>query len=323
MSFNDIINQEKAKSILRGQLASGRVAHAYLFLGQDGIGRKRTALELAKALNCAKNLSGKKIEEACGHCVSCIKIAGSNHPDVTLVNFAYQARLENKEVEKQKSLKIDTIRAMQKDVNFKPSEGRWKVYIVEPAEKITIEAANSLLKTLEEPPAWTVIILLAKHRENLPATVVSRTQVIYFAPLSEREVERYLISSRSTAPARAAEIALACEGSLSAALSMLEENDNPAPALWKKMKSGSLNTADTLFASQQLSKNAGELLDGLINEAKNDFRGGNRHVGSVVEEIAGSMKLLEQNVNPQMILDVLLLKLNDQFRKFENYKIKN
>ena len=312
MSFNDIINQNKAKSILKGQLASGRIAHAYLFLGQDGTGRKKTAIELAKSLNCSKNSSLKKFEDACDHCVSCRKIEHSNHPDVTVVDFTYQARLENKEVEKQKSLKIDTIRAMQKEISFKPSEGRWKVYIVEPAEKITLDAANCLLKTLEEPPSWTVIVLLGKHRENLPATVVSRTQVIYFAPLAESEIENYLVSSRATPRGRAAQIAASCEGSLSCALNLLEDNDDPAPALWKKIRSGNLCSADILFASQQLSKNARELLGGLINEAKNDFRSDCRaETGIAVEEISNSMKLIEQNVNPQMILDVLLLKLNN------------
>ncbi len=312
MFFNDIINQQKAKTILSGQLGSGRIAHAYLFLGQDGIGRKKTALELARTLNCAKNTVAKKFEEACGHCVSCKKIEHFNHPDVTVIDLAYQARLENKEVEKQKTLKIDTIRAMQKDISFKPSEGRWKVYVVEPAEKITLDAANCLLKTLEEPPAWTVIVLLAKHKENLPATIVSRTQMINFAPLSEREVAGYLVSNHGASASQAGEIAAKCEGSLSSAITMLEDNENLSPALWQKLRSGSLSSADMLFTSQQFSKNAQELLDGLINEAKNDFRAGAVNSGYAVEEISNSRKLLEQNVNPQMVLDVLLLKMNER-----------
>jgi len=313
MSFNDIINQDKAKKVLTGQLASGRIAHAYLFLGQDGIGRKKTALELAKALNCAKNSSSKELVEACGHCVSCGKIEHSNHPDVKIIDFSYQARLENKEVEKQKAIKIDTIRAVQKDISFKPSEGRWKVYIIEPAEKITVDAANCLLKTLEEPPAWTVIILLSKHKENLPATVVSRSQVLYFSPLSENEVAEYLIAKHGTAPGRAREISVSCEGSLSAALTLLEDNEGLAPGLWQKIRSGDISSAETLSSSQQFSKSARELLDELLTGAKNEFRSGSERAGRAVEEITNSQKLLEQNVNPQMVLDVLLLRLNDLF----------
>jgi len=313
MSFNDVINQQNAKKILTGQLASGRIAHAYLFLGQDGIGRKKTAIEFARALNCIKNTSAKNFEEACGHCVSCKKIDSSNHPDVTVVDFAYQARLENKEVEKQKALKIDTIRSMQKDIGFKPSEGRWKVYIVEPAEKITLDAANCLLKTLKEPPAWTVIMLLAKHKENLPATVVSRTQVIFFNPLAENEVASFLVSKHGQTRERAGEIAMLSEGSLSTAISLLDENESLAAALWQKLKHEHLTTADALFASQQLSKSAHELLLDILAEAKKDFRSGHGRVGFAVEEITNSQRQLEQNANPQMVLDVLFLKLNVLF----------
>ena len=236
MAFNDIIGQEKAKKILEGQLKSGRIAHAYLLLGQDGIGRKKTAVEFAKTLNCVKNISAKRFEPACGRCVSCKKIESLNHPDVTLVDFKYQANIENKEVEKQRALKIDTIRAMQKEVSFKPSEGRWKIFIVEPAEKITLDAANCLLKTLEEPPAWTVIMLLAKHRENLPSTVVSRTQVIYFSPLPEKDIAEYLVSRHSIQRAEAEKTAHLCDGSISNALNLLENKDNTASSLWRKLQ---------------------------------------------------------------------------------------
>ena len=320
MSFKDIINQEKAKNILTGQLASGRVAHAYLFLGQDGIGRKKTAVEFARALNCIKNVSAKNFEEACGHCVSCKKIDSSNHPDVTVVDFAYQARLENKEIEKQKALKIDTIRAMQKDIGFKPSEGRWKVYIVEPAEKITLDAANCLLKTLEEPPAWTVIMLLAKHKENLPATIVSRVQVIFFSPLPENEIASYLVSKHGLTQERAGKIAGLCEGSVSNALSLLDENESLAAALWQKLNNEKLSSADALLASQQFSKSAHELLSDILAEAKKDFRSGRGRTGFAVEEITNSQRQLEQNANPQMVLDVLLLKLSHQLSAFRYQK---
>ena len=320
MFFKDIIGQEKAKRILQGQLKSGRIAHAYLLLGQDGIGRKKTAFEFAKTLNCAKNISAKQFEPACGHCVSCKKIESLNHPDVTAVDFKYQANLENKEVEKQRALKIDTIRAMQKEVSFKPSEGRWKIFIVEPAEKITLDAANCLLKTLEEPPAWTVIFLLAKHKENLPSTVVSRTQVIYFSPLPENSISEYLISGHSIQRTEAEKAAHLCDGSISNALSLLENNDSTASSLWRKLKNSELCGAELLFTSQQLSKNAQEALSELLNEAKIDFRAGSEKTGSAIEEISISQKLLEKNVNPQMVLDVLFLKLRPLIAK---YKISN
>jgi len=209
---------------------------------------------------------------------------------------------------------------MQKEVSFKPSEGRWKIFIVEPAEKITLDAANCLLKTLEEPPAWTVIFLLAKHKENLPSTVVSRTQVIYFSPLPENSISEYLISGHSIQRTEAEKAAHLCDGSISNALSLLENNDSTASSLWRKLKNSELCGAELLFTSQQLSKNAQEALSELLNEAKIDFRAGSEKTGSAIEEISISQKLLEKNVNPQMVLDVLFLKLRPLIAK---YKISN
>lgn len=314
MAFKDIFDQEKAKEIITGQLRSGRVPHAYLFLGQDGVGRKKAALELAKALNCQKNEGKKTLEEGCDHCVSCGKIDHFSHPDVQMIDFPYQANLENKELDKQKTLKIDTIRALQHDVNLKPSEGRWKVYIIEPAEKITTDAANCLLKTLEEPPAWTVIILLARHRENLPATVVSRTQILFFGPLAEGTVASFVNKNFTLPDGRAREIAKMAEGSLAAA-SALASEDPAAASLWERIRSGKLSKLELLSLSQQFAKSARDVTAELLAGAKNDFRLDPRRAGPALEEIIASRALLEKNVNPQAVLDVLFLKLYRNFQR--------
>ncbi|MBN1823756.1 MAG: hypothetical protein JW803_05500 [Endomicrobiales bacterium] len=312
MTFRNILNQNKAKKILSGQLRSGRIAHAYLFLGRDGVGRKKTAIELAKSLNCSSNADRKtELSEGCDHCASCQKIERFNHPDVRLIDFAWQARLENKDVEKQKTIKIDTIRAVQRDVNLKPIEGRWKIYIIDPAEKITLDAANCLLKTLEEPPEWTVIVLLATSRENLPLTVLSRTQIVNFNPLGEDEVAGYLIRTSGAGDSRSREIAKACEGSLSAALAMTDEDDTVITNLLKKLRNGNTDHADILRLSQQLSKDAKEVTNGLLYHIKNDFRDEPRNDPATAEAIIESRRLLERNVNPQMVLDVLFMKIND------------
>jgi DNA polymerase-3 subunit delta' len=99
MSFKSIINQDRPKDIIRGQLASGRIPHAYLFLGLDGVGRRKTALELAKALNCHSGTAGSPLLDSCDHCLSCQKINNGTHPDVQTIDFAWQARLEDKEIE--------------------------------------------------------------------------------------------------------------------------------------------------------------------------------------------------------------------------------
>ena len=310
MSFGDIINQQKAKSILLGQLSSGKVPHAYLFLGQDGVGRNKTALELAKALNCQTNFGKKTFSEPCGHCLACGKIDRLIHPDVQLINFAWQANLLGEDVEKQKSIKIKTIRAVQYEINLKPVESRWKIFIIDPAEEITDDAANCLLKTLEEPPPWTVIILLAKHKENLPATIVSRTQMIPFQPLSEQEVANYLIINSKIPDKQADAIAKLSEGSISYALKLLEDNRTVQSAFWKSVKTKRLPAARVLEESDNYSKNSREFLQELLAEVKVDFRRDPEAYQGVIREILDSQKLIERNVNPKFVLDALLLKIN-------------
>jgi DNA polymerase-3 subunit delta' len=284
MSFKDILTQDKAKAIITGQLRSGRIPHAYLFLGPDGVGRKKTALELAKALNC-RSLSGTTDKEQCDHCISCQKVDHGIHPDVQLIDFAYQARLENKEPEKQKTMKIDTIRALQHEVNLKPTESTWKIFIVEPAEKITLDAANCLLKTLEEPPKWTVIILLAKHKENLPATIVSRTQIIPFRPLSEKDIAGHLMAKCGLDWTQALDIARMSEGSLAQAFALIGDRESVQSTFWARLKDGPLTAPELLADSQEYAREAAKFLDELLAEAKSDFREDPEQYRAPVEHI--------------------------------------
>ena len=307
MSFNEITGQKKSKNILSSQLKADKIPHAYIFIGPEGIGRKKTAYELAKSLNC----TGEKKDgfDPCGECSSCQKISKNIHPDVQLIDFEWQARFENKDASKQKALKIDTIRALQKEVNLKPVESKWKTFIIEPAEKITIDAANCLLKTLEEPPSWTVMILLAIHKDNLPATVVSRTQIIPFTPLAEKDVAEFLNDKFSVPIDRAYEIAADSEGSLSTAISRINSEETEAGRIWQQLKQKELKTAELLKLSQENAKTAGEFLSGLLSCVKKDFRIQPKKYKPAVDSIINSGKLLESNCNAQMVLDVLLMKL--------------
>src|SRR3989339_111688 len=310
MSFKDILHQQKAVDIITGQLISGHVPHAYLFLGPDGVGRKKMALELAKSLNCRAN-DGKPAGAAggCDHCISCNKINRSLHPDVQLIDFQWQARLENKDIEKQKTIKIDTIRALQHEISLKPSEGASKIFIIDPAEKITTEAANCLLKTLEEPPRWTIIILLAKHKENLPSTIVSRTQTIVFCPLDSGIIERYLVANAAVDSARAHGIAAIAEGSLSQALALAAGRDADSEELWKELIAAAASLRKLLSISQAQTKNAPDFLDGLMLQSSNCMRAGRLNMAPVLEELLSARKMLERNANPQILLDALMIKL--------------
>jgi DNA polymerase-3 subunit delta' len=175
MAFRDVVGHQRPLKILRKQIETGRVYHAYLFTGVEGIGKRLVALNMAKALNCVDQAG-----EACDHCPSCQRMDKAMHPDLFQINPIGEA------------IKIGQIRELQRAIAFKPYEARWRVIIVDGAERMTREAANAFLKTLEEPPRWTIIILVATALEGLPPTVPSRCQRIPFNPLSQEEVEKVL-----------------------------------------------------------------------------------------------------------------------------------
>ena len=178
MSFNDIIDQQAVVTILKEELESRRISHAYLFTGQEGIGKKTLAFEFAKALLCKQ-----KQQDSCNECKDCKKIDHSNHPDVKFI----------KTEEDSNNIKIDQIRELQREIVYKPYETNWKVYIIDEADNMTLEAANSLLKTLEEPPDYAIIILLAEEMSQLLPTVISRCQEIRLKNISREMIKAYLV----------------------------------------------------------------------------------------------------------------------------------
>lgn len=323
MSFTAIINQARAKEIITGQLASGKVPHAYLFLGPEGVGRRKMALELAKTLNCLQPAGAAVFGGAaeplrtapCDHCVSCRKIDALAHPDVQMIDFDWQARFEEKEGKrpaKQRALKIDTIREIQREVSRKPMEGRWKVFIIDPAEKITPDAANCLLKTLEEPPRGNMIILLARHKENLPATIVSRVQIVPFGPLTDRDIAAWLILNAGLSNDDAHTVAGLAEGSLAAALKLVSDKKEVAEPLLSRVIQRGTSTASLLDISASYAKTADAFLDELLAEAKQQFRRAPRRFAPLVDDILRARRLLERHTNAQMVLDALLLRLNQR-----------
>jgi DNA polymerase-3 subunit delta' len=171
MAFSEVRGHHRPLQIIRRVIETGRVHHAYLFTGMEGIGKRLVALNMAKALNCVHQAG-----EACDCCRSCQLMAQGMHPDLILIEPTGE------------SIKIDQIRELQQSIALKPYEARWRVIIIDGAEQLTREAANALLKTLEEPPSQTTIILVASAVEGLPPTVVSRCQRIRFSPLSQEEV---------------------------------------------------------------------------------------------------------------------------------------
>lgn len=169
-----VVGHKWAVDLLKRSLASERVAHAYLLTGPPQIGKRSLALNFAQALNCLDQ------EKPCGQCLACSKIAHGSHPDVQVIQG------------EGRTIKIDQMRTLRHEAALFPLEGRWKVYIIRQMEQATAEAANCLLKTLEEPPSHVILMLTASEAEALLPTIVSRCQVLNLRPLATETVQRSL-----------------------------------------------------------------------------------------------------------------------------------
>lgn len=207
MAFDKIVGQERAIALLKNLLKTNRIPHAFLIEGLKGAGKKRIALELAKGICC-----DSRIERPCGSCASCIKAGHQSHPDIRLI-------------EEDSSLKVDVIRDMQKEIQFKPYEGSRKVIIINSAEKMTIQAQNALLKTLEEPPAYATIILLANNGAGLLPTILSRCQLIKLVPAGKEVIQSYLQTEKGLSSEEARIIAAYSNGNIGRALKLQSDEE--------------------------------------------------------------------------------------------------
>ena len=179
-----IIGHEWAIEFLRRSISRGRTAHAYLLSGPAGVGKALLALRLAQALNC--ETGGP---DPCLACRACKRIERGNYPDVRIGGMAAQAAgLKPEDAARQKELKIDTVREWQSDINLRPYEGRRRVFILHDAEKLSDAAANAMLKTLEEPPPYATLVLVANTAGDLLPTIVSRCQPIKLRPVPRAQV---------------------------------------------------------------------------------------------------------------------------------------
>ncbi len=181
------------------------VQGGYLFSGPEGVGKLRAALTLAKALNCLEG-SG----DSCDHCDSCRKIDAGTHPDIHLIACGDDG------------IKIELVRSLRREMSLRPYEGRKKVFIIDNAHKLITEAANALLKVLEEPPANSVIALISDKPALLLSTVVSRCRTVKFSVLPRQELAGILRQEYALDPATAQMLSFLAEGRLGRALEMKE-----------------------------------------------------------------------------------------------------
>ena len=183
MALDNILGQDRPKQILEKALRSGRIPNSYLFYGQESVGKKFTAIEVCKALNC-ETLSPV---DSCDKCPSCLKIEKRIHPDLFILEPTKIPPTAKRAI-----IRIEEVRELQKKLAYLPYEGNTKVAIINDAERMTPNAANSFLKTLEEPPTKTLIILIASNPHQLLPTVVSRCQGIRFYPLPNEAIKKII-----------------------------------------------------------------------------------------------------------------------------------
>jgi len=207
MPFRDTIGHRRIVGLLSRSIDAGTLPPSLLFAGPEGIGKRRTAVAAAQALNCTAPVKGSGIGvDACGVCAACGRIARNVHPDVLLVQPGDSG-----------SIKIEQVRELIERAAYRPFEGRRRVVIVDDADALVVAAQHALLKSLEEPPPSTVFFLVTARPDVLLPTVLSRCPRLRFRPLSAEDVARVLVS-RGEAEAKARAVAATADGSVGRAL---------------------------------------------------------------------------------------------------------
>ncbi|MBI2962890.1 MAG: DNA polymerase III subunit [Deltaproteobacteria bacterium] len=203
--LGEVLGQDHVLSMLRQGLERRTLHHALLFVGPEGVGKRTTALALAARLFCAS----PREDDACGDCAACVQVAAGSHPDLRRESFAVDDRGQPRE-----SMVIDQVRGVQLFLGAQALAGGRKVAILEEAHALTEDAQNALLKTLEEPPRGSLILLVCHNASRLAATVRSRCQRVAFSPLGRRTIETLLAARLGVAAQDARLGSLYAEGGL-------------------------------------------------------------------------------------------------------------
>jgi DNA polymerase III subunit delta' len=271
ISFVTIVGHDRPVNILKQALANKALAHAYLFSGEKGIGKKMTAYALAAAVNCeAAGPAG-----GCGACPSCRKVASRVHPDVYLL------------VADGDDIKIDQIRAVQNHLALRPFEGTKKVLIVDGAESLNPASSNAFLKTLEEPPGDTLIILVTELPQSLLATIRSRCQEIRFYPLPRQTLARALMERRGLSEEDAWFVAALAQGSMGRGFEMdVEREKADRKDIWGVLSSlTKMNPGEVLLHAETFSKDR-DRFERLLDIGIEGLR------DAMVSRVTGDSKLL-------------------------------
>lgn len=324
MAFRHITGQDRAKKLLQTALRTGKVSHAYLFAGPIGSGRKAMAHAFAQALLCERGG-----DDACGECLSCRKIEHGNHPDIHVVSPTGA------------TVKIEQIRELQRELSYRSAGAGYKIYVIEDSETMTVQAANSLLKFLEEPLSPVVAILIASGPQAVLPTIRSRSQLIAFTPGDRETLEAALVAEGK--PPLLARAAVQLAAGLDAARRLSEENGfaeirNVVIQLGKESSSsfpGSLLTAQQRVFKTELAEHIELLLQmtalwyrdmiyvmtgrhsQMVFSDQADWIGKEAYRRpieawvSAMEAALGAARRIKANVQPQLALEQFLVNVRE------------
>lgn len=325
--FQDIVGQEQIREHLRNALASGKVSHAYIINGEKNSGKEFIARVFSMALQCEKGEV-----EPCQECHSCKQALSGNQPDIIRIVH-----------EKPNSIGVEDIRRqVNGDVAIKPYSSPYKVYIINEAEKMTVQAQNALLKTLEEPPAYAVIILLTANLNALLPTILSRCVVLNMKPVSDELVKQYLMEQMQV-PDYKAEVCVAfARGNVGKAKALASSEDfenvkSEALSLLKYIHD--MELSEIIAAIKKITEyklEIGDYLDifavwyrdVLLFKATNDVnslvfreeiqsirrtaqRSSYEGIETVINALDTAKKRLEANVNFELVMELMILTIKE------------
>lgn len=305
-----VIGQPTVVSYLTRGLTENRLSPSLLFCGGDGTGKRLAAVELAKALVCETKTPARLDDplQRCDRCDACRKVGEENHPDVLTVGYSFQAALLKEKEAQQKTIKIDSIRALSRFLSFRPSESARRIAIVENAQTMTNDAANNVLKILEEPPSYGQIILLATDEKNLPNTIRSRCAVLRFRPLPVPDIARWLTQNKSVEWDRAETIAQNAGGSLSAAIRLIDEEPFSIDIDAYSADEFFELLSDPRFRDDSRGK-AEKIIAWLVEEAQRRLGEGDLSQRRRLEALLAARRQINRYVSPRLVLENLYLNL--------------
>ena len=314
---NPIIGHQQIVEQLQHTVATDRIAGAYLFVGPTGVGKETIAGYFAQLIFCQQDAQPPTV---CGTCLACRKVDSGNHPDLQFI------RPEGS------LLKIGQIRELQKRIIYEPLEASRKVYILTDVDRMNAEAENCLLKTLEEPPASSVLILLTSNIRALLPTTRSRCQILQFHAMPTQELAEILVEKFSVAPEQATPLAIAADGAIGKALTQLEKGEaftEEVPEILKETDPlaafrfaehfknnpetlGELVTwyRDLLFLQQGAPSDLVTHIHSVAELQRIVPRYSHLRIQQAIQTVFDTKSLIENtNTNPTLALEVMCLKL--------------